>query len=156
MLPRLLTVRAVLTHPHDATVLLLDLAARPCRQLPGGPTDPDDPPHLAARRYVRTQLGLDLRFTGTDLAAVDYTAADFHTPETVTLLFTKPLTTAQTTAARIPSAAAHTVHGYAWADPATAAPTPCERDPLHHAALALARTRSPTAPTYFVAGHPPD
>ncbi|MDH6118161.1 ADP-ribose pyrophosphatase YjhB (NUDIX family) [Kitasatospora sp. GAS204A] len=156
MTVRLLTVRAVLLHPDDSTVLLLHLTAHPCRQLPGGPADPDVPPHLAARRHVLAQLGLDLRFTATDLAAVDYTASDLQTPETVAFLFTKPLTPAQTALARIPDTAAPTLHGYTWANPPPANPTPCDRAPLHHATLTLARHHSPTAPAYFVAGHPPD
>ncbi|MEY9945300.1 hypothetical protein, partial [Kitasatospora sp. GAS1066B] len=49
MTVRLLTVRAVLLHPDDSTVLLLDLTAHPCRQLPGGLADPDAPGRAARR-----------------------------------------------------------------------------------------------------------
>jgi 8-oxo-dGTP pyrophosphatase MutT (NUDIX family) len=94
--------QAVLMHPMDRTVLLLELAHRPCLTLPGGHSRSDEEPRATVQRLVRAQLGLALPFTGADLATVDYTRA---TPEAgvcegYSFVFARELTFAQAVMAR--------------------------------------------------------
>ncbi|GAA2134797.1 hypothetical protein GCM10009760_12470 [Kitasatospora kazusensis] len=73
--PRRIAGQAVLVHPDDERVLLLDAAGGPYRRLPGGQAGQDEPAHRTVRRLVAAQLGIALPFTGADLAAVDYSPA---------------------------------------------------------------------------------
>ncbi|GAA2142077.1 hypothetical protein GCM10009760_26870 [Kitasatospora kazusensis] len=94
--------QAVLIHPDDERVLLLDRADHPRHRLPGGHAAPDEPAHRTVRRLVRAQLGVTLPFTGADLAAVDYSPANRSTGghEGYTFVFALRLTTARAATAR--------------------------------------------------------
>ncbi|MFI9271725.1 NUDIX domain-containing protein [Kitasatospora sp. NPDC052896] len=111
--------QAVLVHPDGDRFVLLDMAHRPCRRLPGGHAAPDEPPHRAARRLVGAQLGLSLPITGTDLALVDYAAADpaKDAREGYNFVFVRQLTRNQADLARPLQDAGPDLRGFDWVTP---------------------------------------
>ncbi len=89
---------------------------RPCPWLPGGHAEADEPPHVAVRRLIGAQLGLDLPITGADLALVDYSPA---TPsrgerEGYNFVFARTLTPAQAGTARPLLGAGPELRGFDW------------------------------------------
>ncbi|WP_327066042.1 NUDIX hydrolase [Kitasatospora sp. NBC_01302] len=94
--------QAVLLHPDDRSVLLLELAHRPCLNLPGGHSRSDEEPRATVQRLVRAQLGLALPFGGADLATVDYARAkpESGVCEGYNFVFARELTAAQAAMAR--------------------------------------------------------
>ena len=108
--------QAVLVHPDLDQVLMLDLVGRPCLWLPGGHAEADEPPHAAARRLVGIQLGIDVPFTGNDLALVDYSPASTAKRELegYNFVFARTLSKAQAGMARPNEAAGPDLRAYRW------------------------------------------
>lgn len=152
--PRRVSAQIVLVHP-DGRVLMLDLVGRRCRSIPGGHCTPEESPHLTARRLLRAQLGLDVPFTGADLALVDYSPAnpEQDAREGFNFLFVQRLTFDEVRATHVPDDADPDVRGYEWLRPADL-PTVCAQYHVDRVSNTLARLYEPTAPAYFVAGRP--
>ncbi|MEV1061333.1 NUDIX hydrolase [Micromonospora chalcea] len=73
----------VLLRNGDGDVLLVDPRYKPDWDLPGGMAEANEPPHLAAEREVREELGLELRIG--PLLVVDWVAP--HGPWDDSLMF---------------------------------------------------------------------
>ncbi|GAA1501564.1 hypothetical protein GCM10009760_64470 [Kitasatospora kazusensis] len=127
--PRRIAGQAVLVHPDDERVLLLDAAGGPYRRLPGGQAKQDEPAHRTVRRLVAAQLGIALPFTGADLAAVDYSPADPSTGsrEGYAFVFTVRLTHDQAAQAQ---ARNPDPPGFGWTTPQKLSAVCADRDVL--------------------------
>ena len=73
----------VLLRNGDGDILLVDPRYKPDWDLPGGMAEANEPPHLAAEREVREELGLELRVG--PLLVVDWVAP--HGPWDDSLMF---------------------------------------------------------------------
>ncbi|MFE9425066.1 NUDIX domain-containing protein [Kitasatospora sp. NPDC006697] len=113
---RRIGAQAVLLHPEDDRVLLLNMLHRPCGWLPGGHCAPNEPALEAVRRIVRLQLGITVPIDGTDLALVDYSPARMHpeASEGYTFVFAHRLTTEHAALAQPQELAGPDLLGLRW------------------------------------------
>jgi 8-oxo-dGTP diphosphatase len=81
--PRKRVAADVLIHDQHGRILLVDPKYKPDWDLPGGMAETNEPPHLAAQRELREELGIQRPIT--DLLVIDWVSP--HGPWDDSLMF---------------------------------------------------------------------
>lgn len=125
-------------------------------QLPGGAAHKDEPPHLARRRELAEETGIDQSRTG-DLILIDYTPPSTIGVEGLNVVFdggTVPDDAVITLPGALPGEDEPELTDYAFVPPARLGEF-CIEHQTRRIEAALAVLADPTAPRYLYLGSPP-